>query len=85
MSIQIHSSGTSPNLQTKTITPSASTQYIKPDSNYDGLSQVTINGSSNLISSNIKSEVNIFGVIGNYKGVEKLKADLSWTSSQETV
>lgn len=70
MSIQIHSSGTSPNLQTKTITPSASTQYIKADSSYDGLSQVTINGSSNLVSGNIKNGVNIFGITGNYKGAE---------------
>lgn len=44
-----------------------------------------MNGSNNLISSNIKNGIDIFGVTGNYKGAEKLKTDLSWTSSQETV
>ncbi len=32
-----------PKLQSKTVSPSTSAQTIKPDSNYDGLSQVTVN------------------------------------------
>lgn len=61
-------SSSSPKLQTKTVTPSASTQTVKPDSGYDGLSQVTVNGNSNLVAGNIKSGVSIFGVTGTYTG-----------------
>lgn len=56
------------NLQSKTVTPSVSQQIIKPDSGYDGLGQVTVAGDSDLIASNIKNGVNIFGVAGNYTG-----------------
>lgn len=66
MSIQVKSSGSSPTLQSRTVNPSSSTQYITPQSRYDALSQVTVWGDSNLISSNIKNGVSIFGVIGNY-------------------
>ena len=65
MSVQVKSSGSSPTLQSRTVTPSSSTQYITPQSGYDGLSQVTVSGDSNLVSSNIKSGVSIFGVSGN--------------------
>lgn len=68
LSVQVKSSGSSPTLQSRTITPSSSTQYITPQSGYDGLSQVTVNGDSNLKSSNIKSGTSIFGIIGNYTG-----------------
>lgn len=57
-----------PVLQTKTITPSTSQQTVSPDSGYDGLSSVIIEGDSDLVSSNIKSGVNIFGVTGSYEG-----------------
>ena len=59
------SGGSAPNLQNKTITPSANQQIITADSGYDGLNSVTINGDTNLISSNILAGVNIFGVTGN--------------------
>lgn len=65
MSIQVKSSSSSPTLQSRFVTPSASTQYITPQSGYDGLSQVTVSGDSNLVNSNIKSGVSIFGVSGN--------------------
>lgn len=52
------------NYQQKTVTPSASQQVVSADSGYDALSQVTVNGSSNLTPQNIKKDVEIFGVTG---------------------
>ena len=49
--------------ETKTVTPSASSQTITPSSGKH-LSSVTVNGDTDLIAENIKEGVNIFGVEG---------------------
>ena len=56
--------GKKPVLQSKTVTPNSSGLSVEPDSGYDGLSLVTVNGDADLIADNIKKDVNIFGVVG---------------------
>lgn len=69
--------GNAPTVQSKTATPSLSSQTITPDSGYDGLSSVTVNPITGTIlgnldadfaAENIKKDVNMFGVVGTYEG-----------------
>ena len=41
--VQVSGGGSTPTLQTKTVTPSTSTQTVTPDANYDGLDKVVVN------------------------------------------
>lgn len=84
MAIQVKSSGSSPILQSKSITPSSSTQTVYPSSGYDGLNSVTVNGDSNLIPSNIKNGINIFGIIGNLDSSSYKVYQTSFTISSAT-
>lgn len=53
-----------------TITPTKNSQTITPDSDHSGFSKVVVNGDSNLIASNIRKGVTIFGVTGTNEGDE---------------
>lgn len=65
MSNVINMSGGAADLQSKTVNPSTSQQVVRPDTGKDGLSQVTVAGDANLVSSNIVSGKSIFGVSGS--------------------
>ena len=73
--------------QAKTATPGASQQVISPDSGYQGLSQVTVEGDADLVSANIKSGVEIFGVAGSYApaSVNLQSKSVSPSTSAQTV
>ena len=52
------------------VTPSAKEQVITPDSDHSGFNKVTISGDENLVPSNIRKGVTIFGVTGTNESGE---------------
>ena len=52
------------------VTPSKKTQTIVPDSFHSGFSKVVVNGDDNLVASNIRKGVTIFGITGTNEGGE---------------
>lgn len=68
-------------LEEKEILPSKDIQEIIPSKNVVGLSKVTISGDENLIASNIKKGVSIFGVNGNMEGLDEITAYPKETTS----
>lgn len=68
MSVQVFGTRSSPQLQSKNVTPSANTQYVTASSGYDGLNQVTLNGDSNFKANNIAKGITIQGLTGSYAG-----------------
>lgn len=57
-----------PNLQSKSVTPSAVEQRVVADDGCDGLSEVVVEGDDALTPENIADGVEIFGVTGTHKG-----------------
>ena len=59
--------------ETKTVTPTTSQQTINPSSGKNGITQITVNPvtssiDANIIAGNIKKDVSILGVTGDYEG-----------------
>ena len=74
---------TDPKLQSKEVIPSSRNQTVFPDTDYDGLSHVTVTGDPDLVSGNIKEGVNIFGVTGTHTGIGGSVADTSDATATE--
>lgn len=66
--------GTIPSIEKQTITPTTSDKTISSGSYLNGTQ--TIKGDANLIASNIKSGVSIFGITGTYTGTNTASGSL---------
>jgi hypothetical protein len=80
-------------LQDKTVTPTVSAQEISADSGYDGLGVVSVAGVTssidpNIVSGNIKKDVNILGVTGTFDGggtIQLQDKSVTPSSSQQVI
>ena len=72
-------------LQTKLITPTGKVFTVGPDSDYDGLSSVTIAGDQDLIPENVAEGVEIYGVLGTHKGSAIPEPYASYIAEAEAV
>jgi hypothetical protein len=85
--------GASPTLQNKSVTPTTSEQEISADSGYDGLGVVSVAGVTssidpNIVSGNIKKDVNILGVTGTFEGggtIQLQDKTVTPSSSQQVI
>ena len=69
-----------PVLETTTVTPAITSQTITPSSGYDGFSTITVSPvtssiDNNITTENIKKDISILGVTGNYGGNETIVID----------
>lgn len=55
-------------VQSKEVSPSTEDLIVLPDKGFDALKSVTVKGDADLISSNIKDGVELFGITGTYTG-----------------
>lgn len=70
LSIQVFRAGSSPSLQTRTVTPTTSTSTYSPSLGYDGFSSFTVTGDSNFISANIRKGTTIWRITGTLKPMD---------------